>query len=321
MALFLFFELISGKERLFSAGQSALPFLLVPPGARSSALGEAYAGVAEGPEALAYNPAGLAGEKRRQISLQHVFYIDGILYDNLYFVRPLEKGSCAFHAGFMNMKGLKRTVADSTAPDGYRELEDFSTNDFLAEAFYGRNLAENLGFGAGVKFVRESLADANAMSGAVDLGVLYQDARLPLRVGMSLQNLGPKIKYQNDSYNLPRILRAGLSLKRTKAVSPSWVPENSLFALDVSRGLEINGEQTASGGIEVPFFDNKFTGRAGYHYHLKKQSLGNQMLAPNGLAVGFGVQLPRWSADYSVTSAGDMGVTHHLTLSLRIGHD
>ncbi len=306
--------------KLFSAGKSAFPFLLIVPSARASALGEAYAGIAEGPEGAAFNPGGLALEKRRSVSLQHVFFVDGILYDNLFYAHPLQKGAWAAHMGFLNSKGLKKTVADSASQDGFRELEDFSTNDFLAEAFYARTITRHLSAGAGIKMIRESLSDNTSVSGAFDLGALYQDSALPISAGISLQNLGPKAKFQDESFALPAAARAGISFRQTKNFAPSWVPEQSLLSLETARMID-GSDQTASAGIEVPFLNRKLLGRSGYHYHLKKQNLGYKVLAPNGFSLGVGLSMGGWTADYSASSFGDLGLIHRITLTMRIGHD
>jgi len=299
-----------GTGPVLSAGQRALPFLLIVPGARAAALGEAFTGVARGPEAVSFNPAGLAGETRKQISLQHTFFIDGILYDNLIYLHPHTSGTWAAQAGFLSVKGLKKTVADPTVADGFAERGDISTNDMMAAAFYSRNLTPRVSAGAGAKFARESLHDATVTAAAFDLGILYRDGNLPLDVGVSVQNLG--------ATDTPRTLRAGFSVRKSKTPSFSWVPEDSMAAVDVSRPL-YDGDPVAGAGIEIPFSGKRVTARAGYRYPLAGQHLGHAMSVPGGFALGFGLDFSGWNADYSASSFGELGLAHRLSFSIGIG--
>jgi hypothetical protein len=305
-----------GTNLLYAAGQSALSFLRIVPGARAAALGETFTSTAQGPEAVSFNPAGLSGEEqnkgkgRKQISLQHTFFVSGILYDNLVYLHPHPSGTWAAQFGFLNVTGLKRTVADPSVPDGFSEKENISTNDLLAAVFYSRNLTRRVSAGVGTKFARESLYDTSVSAAAFDLGLLYRDGNIPLDIGACLQNLGLQ--------NTPATLRTGLSLNQRKIFLPSWVPKNSLAAIDFSRSL-VSEDSTASAGIEIPFMDNRVAFRTGYRYPLAKQRLGYFLSIPNGFSLGFGLNFSGFNAGYSASSFGDLGLTHRLTLSIDIG--
>ena len=58
--------------------------------------------------------------------------------------------------------------------------------------------------------------------------------------------------------------------------------------------------------------------RAGYRYSFKKQELGYAISVPRGVSAGFGLDLSEWSLDYSITSFGDLGLTHHLNMALKL---
>lgn len=304
-----------GRFELRGAGRQAAPFLLIAPGARTAALGEAFAGLAEGIETLSSNPAGLGREKEERISLQHLFFVDGILYDNLFYLHPVQKGAWGVQAGFLNVKKLKKTIADPSAPDGYQEIGDFSTHDLQGSFSYGRSFGKTVDLGATARFFRESVSDASAPGFGLDLGFLYSDPAIPLKFGASIQHLGPKIKYQNESFSLPGLLRAGVSLRQNEKSPLKWIPLDSALSVEVSRSWD--GEnQSASGGIEVPFLKS-LTARAGYRFPVKSQNLGYQLSVPKGFAMGFGLNLTLWNLDYAVTSFGDLGLTHHVSLSLK----
>ena len=53
------------------AASTAVPFLLISPGARASATGESGVAVADDASAIFWNPAGLGFQKGMELSLSH----------------------------------------------------------------------------------------------------------------------------------------------------------------------------------------------------------------------------------------------------------
>ena len=314
--LFLCLIFLSGAVELFAAGKNALTFLLIPPGARASSMGESFVGVADGPETLSVNPAGLADEVDRQVSLQHVFFVGGILMDQVSFVHPVQKGAWGVQAGFMGVGGLKRTVADPTVPDGFRETGDFSTQDMEVAIAAGMRMTESVHGGGTARFVRESLSDAAANGAGLDLGIVYQQSGAPVKFGASIQNLGPQIKFKDESFNLPALVRAGISLRLPKNSSLRWVPVKSIVSVETLKLFQ-GGDNSISGGIEVPFMDERLFFRMGYRYFIKKQTLGSEISLPSGFAFGLGFQVNAWNLDYALNSMGELGLTHRISLSLK----
>src|SRR3989344_2860398 len=164
-------------------GESAMAFLLVPPGARSSAMGGSTSALGGDAESLAANPAGPALAERSELSFQHHFYVEDAFFDNAFWTRRTAKGYWGVHAGFMSVRGLTRTIADPALPDGYREFGGFSTNHWTLALSLGRRITDHFSLGASARFARESLADAAANGAGVDAGVIASDPALPVRFG------------------------------------------------------------------------------------------------------------------------------------------
>ena len=308
--------LLLGAPGLYAAGRSAFSFLLIPPGARASAMGGSYAGVASGAETLSVNPAGLADEIATQLSFQLLFFVDGILYDNVFFIHPTRKGAWGAQAGFLGVGGLKRTVADPSVQDGFRETGDFTTQHIQAALSFGQRITKGLDLGLTARFARESLSDASANAAGLDLGLVYRRGGSPVKLGLAVQHLGSQVKFKNESYELPRLIRAGVSVRRPKESALRWVPEKTLATLETVRLID-GGDQSIAGGAEVPLFERKLALRMGYHYFLKKQSLGSNLSLPSGFAFGLGFQHNLWSFDYAANSFGELGLAHRLSLSLK----
>ena len=72
-------------------GTSAFQFLQLGVGARPSAMGETFAGVADDVNSIYWNPAGLAGLERREATLSHAQWLEGIKYSNGAAALPLKK--------------------------------------------------------------------------------------------------------------------------------------------------------------------------------------------------------------------------------------
>lgn len=302
---------------LQAGGRDAFPFLLSAPTPRAAALGESFVGVAEGPETIFFNPAGLAFQNRKHFYAQSLLppFIEDTKYNNLVYSQPASYGGWGIQTGILHVGGFTRTIADPATADGFREAGDFSTYDLRVGGALAGRIGENWGAGAGIYFLRESLSDASANGVGLDFGLLYRDDLYPLQAGLAVQNLGPKVKFQEESFNLPTLFRGGVSLYKPKEVSLDFIPEKSLISAEFFRPFR--GESSVRGGVEIPLIESLLF-RAGYNYSFKKQELGSKLI-PRGVTIGIGIKMNVWQLDYAVVSLGELGLTHRVALDLRWG--
>jgi long-subunit fatty acid transport protein len=107
----------------------------------------------------------------------------------------------------------------------------FNAYDFALGGTYARRLTDRFSLGANVRYLHSTLADASYNGLSVDLGTLYKTSLRTLRLGMSIQNLGPNVRYSGNyldyrnavvnggnvvsvkfnSANLPAIFRLGIA--------------------------------------------------------------------------------------------------------------
>ena len=74
------------------AGTSASAFLKIDAGSpRAQALGNAFVSIAEGPEALFWNPAGAASATTKEIQLSYQDYLQGYASRTLAYLHPMGK--------------------------------------------------------------------------------------------------------------------------------------------------------------------------------------------------------------------------------------
>jgi len=213
---------------------TAVPFMLIAPDARASGMGDEGTGDPEGIDAIYYNPAGLAFQTGRDISLTHSQWLPqfnqpDLFYDNLNFKwndSAKFGGTIAGNITFLNLGTFEYTTEASPIP-----IAEFHSFEYAITAAYATQLSSDWGFGGSVRYIESVLSTlhvANEQSNGVgesvsfDLSALWKpdSTYIPgianaLQVGFILADVGPKIKYVDaqQADPLPTELRVGASYK------------------------------------------------------------------------------------------------------------
>ncbi len=250
--------------------------LLIPDGARGTALGGASLTTITGIEAIYWNPAGLPlFQGKVDAMFSHMNYI--------------AETSIDYGAAAVNISGLG-TIALSIKSLSFGNIpittEDFpeGTGSTFSPAYtvvglsYGNQLTDRISVGTTVKLINESIINTSATGFALDAGVLYafgDASSLPgLKFGVALKNLGPNmqfdgtdlersvvppgspigtaprpLKFTAQSFELPSTLEMGLSydyhLGETNRLTAATLFENNNFGADQYRfGLEYSFQET-----------------------------------------------------------------------------
>ncbi|OAB27711.1 Long-chain fatty acid transport protein [Flavobacterium fryxellicola] len=213
------------QERVIVPG---VQFLLVAADARAAGMGDI--GVATSADAFSqqWNPAKYAFSTDAQgFSLSYTPYLTDLVNDislgQLTYYQKLNERS-AF-AGSIRYFGLGDIELRQTG----EQNEDFpivSPNEFAIDGSYSLKLSEKFSMAIAGRFINSNLkvaSDSNdassASSFAVDVAGFYQSEEIAYsefngrwRAGFNIQNLGPKISYDNDEFNnnfLPANLKIG----------------------------------------------------------------------------------------------------------------
>ncbi|MFH0991770.1 MAG: type IX secretion system outer membrane channel protein PorV [bacterium] len=215
---------------------SAVPFLMISPNARSSAMGEAGAALANDASASFWNPAGLAFQNGSEISLSHAnwlpaFQLSDMFIDYAVYRRSMPElsGTVAASITYLNLGKFNRT---ENSPD---VLETFSAYEFAVTAGYATQLSSTFGIGVNGRYIYSRLAPfataeeqgkGTASGFSFDVGLLYKPQSIPipftdldlggrLNIGMNVSNLGPKMTYIDEAQAdpLPTNFRLGLAFK------------------------------------------------------------------------------------------------------------
>lgn len=217
------FKTQAQDNRVITTG---VPFLLIAADARSA--GMADMGVATSADAYSqqYNPAKYAfSEISQGFSLSYTPYLTDIANDIslgqvTYYNRINERSA---FAGSLRYFGLGDIELRQSFDDVPRTV---SPNELAIDGSYSLKLSERFAMGIAGRFISSNLkipdgtTDASAATTfAFDVAgfyqseeVFYSDFNGRWRAGFNLQNLGPKIRYDNDVTNtnfLPSNLRLG----------------------------------------------------------------------------------------------------------------
>jgi len=224
-ALLLVISSATAQSRVINPG---VPFLLVAADARAA--GMADIGVATSADAFSqqWNPAKYAfATDQKGFSISYTPYLTDLVNDislgQLTYYQKLNERS-AF-AGSLRFFGLGDIELRETG-DPNEVPREVSPNEFSLDGSYSLKLSERFSMAVAGRFIHSSLkvatdsGDASpASSFAVDVAGFYQSEEIAYnefngrwRAGFNIQNLGPKISYDNDEFSnnfLPANLKIG----------------------------------------------------------------------------------------------------------------
>ena len=318
----------------FAAGTSGAIILKQTSGARPLGMGEAFVAVADDVNALNFNPAGLVQIKRHEIS---VMYLDSLVdtwFGFIGYAYPI--GGKVERQRGRTFKSIQERRNQGTIALGVSSLQAGkmvlepegntvrAQEDYLANLGFGyiiwrseekdekikrraraiRELRNEVSLGLGVKFVYSTLVQKySAMAYAVDVGLLgkFIVGKNRLQLGFAGQNLGTKIKFEEEGDSLPLTVRAGA------AYQMDFKQEHRLI-ISGEAVKPNDGDFKGSGGMEY-WYREIFALRAGYKagYDLDSFTCGVGFVWENfQLDYGWGMNATR------------MGDNHRFSLTTRL---
>ena len=269
-------------------------------------MGSAYTALAEGAGALAYNPAGMSSLKSVEVGFSHTNWLMDSKHDFVGIAVPvghkMESVKQEGLGGMVMGVGLTRlTNASIETRNADRSLGGgFASYDQSISIGMARSFGKSR-IGLGVKYIESVIADAKAKAGAVDLGYGRTLGRLPLSLGLAVQNLGTPMKYISQKDPLPLSFSAGMAVRAFGGFS---------LALDVRR-LVYDKQNKVSIGTEYAVLSG-FALRSGYMMgNSVKREADN---GKNGFSLGAGLNFWNAQLDYAVTPYGELGNAQKITI-------
>ena len=297
--IILFLLILLTAIPAWGAGTNSFTFLQMPIGSRAQGMGNAFTAIPSHIDGLYYNPASSAFSSRPAMMLYHSSWLEDISIENISFLYP-HVANFAFSTGlsYLHLPEIDEYEIDVTG-DAVKG-GTFQIYNLISNIGVSYQATEAFSAGIQIKYFQERIADVVASGVAFDLGVLY---RLPveyLSLGIAVQNLGPKLKYDLYKENLPLTYRFGIAYQ---------LPYNPFtFAVDV---VKISEEQwKIYPGLEIEVL-NGLAFRGGYQF---QKDIGA------GYNVGIGFEfLENYSLNYVYSPYGILGNTHRAEFVFNFG--
>lgn len=299
-----------------SAGTSGAQFMKIGQGsARAQALGGAYVALAEGSDAMTWNPAGLAATQQREFAFSYLRYVQG-LDSPVYigYAQPMGRTTWGGNFGYVSDNlgngdvrdgnGVPQQSSNVNIRDGYGAIG-------LARSFW----YEKLFLGASIRGISENIAGSGHSTLAMDFGAILKPTN-SLSLGFAVQNFGA------SAADVARVTRGGAALRLNDFVTLSG---------ELSQATD-SGAQIAMGAeFQLPeeYLDiGQLTMRMGYkNVDSYGQSFDGTLKSlrvdqTSGISFGFGVYTSQafgygLSLDYAFVPYGALGTVDQISFKVK----
>lgn len=295
-----------------NAGTSASAFLKIDAGSpRAQALGNAYVSVADGPEALFWNPAGAASATTRELQFSYLDYLQGYKARTLAYLQPIGKTIIGVTFNYMDMDGFEPYgERGELNPEVGVPVQNFVGGLSISRGFINQKLQ----IGGTVKYISEKLVDNHYDNVGFDVGAKLRLVNW-LGLGGAIVNIG-------DKEEMPRGVRLGADLN-TRYFTLSG--EYMKYRDDKARygvGLEVHIPedllQVARFDLRVGYYTRDNTGINTEEDWV--ESLGLE--ETSRVSFGFGIYSSELfgygaSIDYAVTPFGALGTSQQIAVAIQ----
>ncbi|MDX2127829.1 MAG: PorV/PorQ family protein [Chloroherpetonaceae bacterium] len=282
-------------------GTTAAQFLGIGIGARSIAMGGAFAAQSDDISALYWNPAGIAKIDRVQVGFNHSQWLVNTSINSAGASLPAG-GFGTFGVFVTSLDYGKMEVTTIDLEDGTGE--QFGASDLVAQITWAKELTDQFSIGISAKLINQTIYRTSAQGIAIDVGFLFDTGLLPngLRLGASVTNFGSKMRLEGegltvnydqtggsesgvnsnvparlvtDGFDLPLNFRIGTAYDLIRNDATRWT-------LVMDTNIPNDNAQSLSFGTEYAWKNILFL-RAGYNALFEEES-------EKGLTVGAGIR-------------------------------
>ena len=176
-------------------GTTSAEFLLFGAGARGTALGDAFAAVANDISSLYYNPGAVALIERPGAMVSTYDYVAETNYSWGGIAFPFSGGSRSFGLQIGTFGFDNQPVYTMDQPDGTDTV--YSVSQTFAGATFAQNFSDRFSAGITAKYVDDRLGTVSGKAFAVDFGTNFHASlnNHPVKFSFVLANLGSNLNY------------------------------------------------------------------------------------------------------------------------------
>ncbi len=244
--------------RAQTVGTTTADILKINDGIRPAAMGGAYTAMGDDLYCINYNPAGLSYIKASQAVFFHLDSLASIQYEYLAFGTAWGSGNVlAGNVIYRHMDPIDNQPG---------VLPAVNSDDLLSSLSYAMKLGDNLRLGITGKFLKSDLASFSATALAFDAGVVLDRLPLGIKAGLSIQNVGTAMTFEQNSSSDPLPIYIRLGIGTHQMIDKDKDLDFELDLLKPSTqgsGLLDQGLQLEL-GAEYWVFPRLFAVRAGY---------------------------------------------------------
>lgn len=173
---------------------------------RAEAMGGATTAIGRDASLISVNPASSAQVARPSLTLSGQRGLFGEMLGQVVLAAPLTEGVMTFGAAYYDTGSADVITLDE------RTVNLQMQNDFMASLTYGKMLSPSWALAGTVKGLNSRMMDETTSAAfALDIGAQYR-VNPTVKAGVSLQNLGTKLRYLDGAFSLPSAGRAGIAL-------------------------------------------------------------------------------------------------------------
>lgn len=334
--------LAGNPDRVSQAGATEL---LINPWARSSGWAGANVAGIHGLESMNSNVAGIAFTRKTELMFDRAQWLkgSGININSFGLTQHVgSTGALGLSIMSMNFGDIPITTADQ--PDG--GLGTYSPQYMNIGLSYAKGFSDNIYGGMTVRVISEKTASVSARGVALDAGIQYIAGKYDqLKFGISLKNVGPRMKYSGDglsfktpvpaatnsasqmtveqraaSFELPSQLNIGAGYDFYLTKDTAKMKNNRITAMGAFTSNSFSKDQFKL-GVEYSW-KNILMLRVGYCYEDGIFSSADRTTVFTGPTAGFTVEIPfgknksTFGIDYSYRDTNPFQGVH--TLGVRI---
>ena len=190
----------------FKAGTAGAQFLKIGVGSRYQAMGEASAATVGDIYAMFWNPAGLVEIEHSAIGFTNVNWLLDIDLNYVGYARYFEDvGVFGVSASVLSTDEQEITTFEQQEGTG----RFYTASSYAIGLSFARQLTSKFAFGASAKYVGEKIDFVKSRGIAFDFGTLLYTGFNSLRLGMSITNMGPELKFSGSNLQVGYDSRGG----------------------------------------------------------------------------------------------------------------
>lgn len=282
-------------------GTFGAQFLKIGVSARATAMGSAYTAVSDNAEALYWNPAGIVSVRGSQLNVNHVVWPADVKLSSIAYVFNPRSVPGTFGLTARAVWMDPQIVRTAYEPEGNGQM--FDSGMSTLGLTYSRFFTDKFSAGATVHYLHMGLAESSVNSALADVGILYRIGIRGMKIGMSIQNLGSEVTFDERSARLPLMFKVGFAFDPIRT-------ENQRLIFSSEFQHPVDNAERANFGLEYGMNKNFYL-RTGYNVNYDTDKL----TAGAGFRVDTGtrsyVQL-----DYSWVDMSSLGYVNRVSLMI-----